>query len=167
MAPKADQGCNASPEVLASATAALWHKGMCSFLGHSLPKDRQSGSPRRCRTHPNHLSCSSFSVTAFWKKKPHTLLTVLAPSQQAGSATITLTAFLKISSEPEFWLTWHLTSHIKVLTYALFLFLFTPCNISFRCHCFAYFLIQDFDILKALYISYLGNIQRRTTQMGK
>lgn len=63
---------------------------MRSFLAHFLPKDRQTGSPRRCHTHPNHLSYSSFSVLVFWKKKPHTLLTILALSRQPVQPTLQL-----------------------------------------------------------------------------
>lgn len=53
---------------------------MCSFPFSAQGQDR--GSPRRCHTNPNCLSYSSFSVLAFWRKKPHTLLTILAPSKQ-------------------------------------------------------------------------------------
>lgn len=137
----------------------------CSFLAHFLPKDRQRGSPRRCRTRPNRLSYSSFSVLVFWKKKaPYSADN--PSTQQGGSATVILNAFLKTPSEPEFWLHWHLTNHIKVLTYAVFLFLLPPVILASDVTV-AYFLIKDFDIFKPLFISYLGNIQRKTTQMGK
>lgn len=156
-------------EVLASASAAQAGSGKertCSFSA----KDRQTGSPGSCCAHPNHLSQSSSSILVFQKKtNPQT-----SPSsadnpstQQASSAVITLTASHETPSEPEFWLHWHLTNHIKVPTYTFVPIFVSPCNISFRFHWFVYFLIKDFDILKPFYISYPGNIQRRTTQMGK
>lgn len=132
-------------------------------------KERQTGSPGSCHPPPNHLSRSSFSILGFEEKNRQTSPSPADSSstQQASSAAIALTASREIISELEFWLHWHLTNHIKVLTYAFVPIFISPHNISFRFHRFVYFLTKDFHISKPFYISYPGNIQRRTTQMGK
>lgn len=131
-------------------------------------KDGQTRNPRSCHAHPNHFSGSNFSTLVFQKEKPKPKETSFnregnRSTQQASSAAITLIASHKIPSELEFW---HLTN-IKVLTYAFVPIFISPHNISFRFHWFTHFLIKDFDISKPCYISYLGNIRRKTTQMGK
>lgn len=163
---------NTTREVSASASAAQAGCGMewrCSFLAPFLPRVGGHGA-LGAATHPQppfSFQLLNFSIA---EKNPNWTSPNPAdyPStQQASTAAITLTASHEIPSELEFWLHWLLTHHIKVLTYAFVPIFVPPHNVSFRFHCLVYFLIKDFDILKPFYISYPGNIQRGTTQMGK
>lgn len=174
---------NTTDEVLASASTARAGYGKETqnskfkrvdvlLFGSFYAKDRQTGSPGSCHAHPNHHSHSSFSIVVFQKKKPQNTQTSPSPvdnpsTHRASSAAITLTASHKIPSELDMISQMPVKPKLKVLTYTFVPIFISPHNISFSFHCFVYFLIKDFDILKPFYIAYPGNIQRRTTQMGK
>lgn len=102
-----------------------WHRVDVLLLVSFSAQGQAEREPQEMlHTSQQPLLFQLLSVSALEEKVPY--YADNPSTQQAGSATITLTAFLKILSEPEFWLHWHLINHIKIFTYALFLFLFPP-----------------------------------------
>lgn len=136
--PKADQGwehySNTSPEALSSASADLWHWVDALLFGSFSAQGQADGEPQEMpHTSQPPLLFQLLSVSVLEEIAPYSADN--PSTQQAASAAITSTPFLKIPSEPEFWLHWHLTNHFEVLTYAFVSIFISPRNISFRCHC--------------------------------